>query len=242
MRFASALAAAGAAALVAGFGVAAAHPARPLRPAPAKGSATPVISIRPDVVHLLGAMDAAPSTAFCERNYKIACYTARQVEQAFDLTALYKKGITGKGETIVIVDSFGSPTVRRDLAVFDLAAGLPAPPKLTIIQPEGPVAPYRPTANRAGWAGEADLDVEYAHAIAPGASILLVETPTSENEGSTGFPAIVKAEKYVVSHHLGGVISQSFSATEQTFTTKASLLDLRGAYTAAAAAGVTVLA
>ena len=34
-----------------------------------------------------------------------------------------------------------------------------------------------------GWAGETTLDVEYAHAIAPGANILLVETPTSENEG-----------------------------------------------------------
>ena len=242
MRFASALAAAGAAALVAGFGVAAAHPARPLRPAPAKGSATPVISIRPDVVHLLGVMDGAPSTAFCERNYKIACYTARQVEQAFDLTALYKKGITGKGETIVIVDSFGSPTVRRDLAVFDLAAGLPAPPKLTIIQPAGPVAPYRPTANRAGWAGEADLDVEYAHAIAPGASILLVETPTAENEGRTGFPAIVRAETYVINHHLGGVISQSFSASELSFASPRRLLTLRAAYRDAVRKGVTILA
>ncbi len=81
-----------------------------------------------------------------------------------------------------------------------------------------------------GWAGETELDVEYAHTIAPGANILLVETPTSENEGTTGFPQIVKAEKYVVSHHLGGVISQSFSATEQSFATPSRLLNLRGAY------------
>ncbi len=72
------------------------------------------------------------------------------------------------------------------------------------------MAPYKPNGNREGWAGETDLDVEYAHAIAPGANILLVETPTSENEGTTGFPQIEKAEKYVVRHHLGGVISQSF--------------------------------
>ena len=78
--------------------------------------------------------------------------------------------------------------------------------------------------------------------MAPGAKILLVETPTSENEGTTGFPQIVAAEKYVISHHLGGVISQSFSTTEQTFPSRQSLLALRGAYKEAAANGVTVLA
>ena len=68
-----------------------------------------------------------------------------------------------------------------------------------------------------GWAGETTLDVEYAHALAPGASILLVETPASENEGTSGFPQIMKAEEYVINHGLGAVISQSFSATEETF-------------------------
>ncbi len=93
-----------------------------------------------------------------------------------------------------------------------------------------------------GWAGETTLDVEWAHTMAPGARILLVETPVSETEGTVGFPQIVTAEKYVINHHLGGVISQSFSATEQTFPSKASLLALRGAYIEAAAEGVTMLA
>ena len=46
----------------------------------------------------------------------------------------------------------------------------------------------------------------------------------------TGFPQIVKAEEYVINHHLGDVISQSFSATEQTFPSKAHVDALRGAY------------
>ena len=83
--------------------------------------------------------------------------------------------------------------------------------------------------------------MEYAHAIAPGASIVLVETPTSENEGTTGFPQIVAAEKYVISRHLGDVISQSFSATEQTFPSRQALLRLRSAYLEAPGQGVTVL-
>jgi subtilase family serine protease len=208
---------------------------------PASHAASPAVVIAPDVIHAAHALSVPPSTAYCERHFKIACYLPGQIQQAYGLPQLYRRGITGAGQTIVIVDSFGSPTVAHDLAVFDKTAGIPAPPSLRVIQPAGKVPPYKPTDDRVGWAGETDLDVEYAHAIAPGASILLVETPTSEDEGTTGFPQIVTAEKFVISHHLGGVISQSFSATEQTFPTKASLLNLRGAYTAAKTAGVTVL-
>jgi subtilase family serine protease len=208
---------------------------------PAPGAAS--VTITPQAIHALAApLPSAPSTAFCEQQYHIACYLPGQLQQGFDLPRLYREGITGRGQTIVIVDSFGSPTVAADLRVFDEATGLPPPPSLKIIQPAGKVPPYRPTSDREGWAGETDLDVEYAHAIAPSAAILVVETPTSENEGTTGFPQIVTAEKYVISHHLGGVISQSFSATEQTFPSRRSLLSLRGAYIDAAKSGVTVLA
>ena len=211
------------------------------RPAPASAPGN-LVAIRPGAVHILARPAATPpTTAFCEQYYHIACYLPAQIQQAYNLPRLYRQGITGRGQTIIIVDSFGSPTVRRDLSRFDRAAGLPAPPSLKIIQPAGKVPPYQPNADREGWAGETDLDVEYAHAIAPGASILLVETPTSEDEGTTGFPQIVAAEKYVISHHLGGVISQSFSATEQTFRSPRSLLRLRGAYLDAARQGVTVL-
>jgi subtilase family serine protease len=201
------------------------------------------VTISPDAVHAVtGAAATPPATSLCEQRYHIACYRPAQIQQAYNLPRLYRQGVTGRGQTIIIVDSFGSPTVARDLASFDRGAHLPAPPSLKVIQPAGRVPAYQPTANREGWAGETDLDVEYAHAIAPGARILLVETPTSENEGTTGFPQIVAAEKYVISHHLGGVISQSFSATEQTFPSKQSLLSLRGAYIDAARQGVTVLA
>jgi subtilase family serine protease len=211
-------------------------------PPPVARPAIAGVLIQPGIVHLRGALAGPPTDAYCQRNYSIGCYSARQIEQAFDVVPLLRAGVTGKGETIVIVDSYGSPTVRRDLAAFDQAEGLPAPPHMSIIEPAGRVAAYKANANREGWAGETDLDVEYAHAIAPGAGIVLVETPTAENEGRTGFPAIVQAEKYVVDHHLGSVISQSFSASERSFARPHDLLSLRGAYTAAAASGVTVLA
>ncbi len=238
-RFVSTMAAAaGSAVLLA----AAVIPGSAVRSTQAGGRVVAAVLISPDYQHVTGAHAVPPTTAYCEAHYKIACYLPRQFEQAYDLPVLYAKGITGKGQTIVIVDSYGSPTVVHDLAVFDRQAGLPPPPSLRIIQPAGKVPAYVADASREGWAGETDLDVEYAHAIAPGASILLVETPTSENEGRTGFPQIEKAEKYVISHHLGGVISQSFSATEQSFAAPRRLLTLRGAYQEAARARVTVLA
>jgi subtilase family serine protease len=198
--------------------------------------AAATIAIQPDIaMSRLISTSAPPTTAQCEAQFQVACYSPNQIERAYDLPALYANGYNGAGKTIVIVDSFGSTTVRHDLAVFDKAFNLPAPPSFKIIQPAGAV----PHPN-SGWAGETDLDVEYSHAIAPGANILLVETPTSENEGTTGFPQIVEAENYVINHHLGDVISQSFSATEETFPTKQSLLNLRSAYINAAAHGVTV--
>ena len=209
-----------------------------------RATAQATVVIRPEAIHVGGAFSAPVSTAVCEKKIHIACYGAGQVRQAYNVWPLYRKGITGAGETIVIVDSFGSPTIKHDLGVFDAAYNLSPPPSLKVIQPAGKVAPYVPNNDRAGWAGETTLDVEYAHAMAPGANILLVETPTSENEGTTGFPQIVTAEEYVIDNHLGDVISQSFSATEQTFPTAQSLLDLRSAYIDAAepANNVTVLA
>ena len=207
-----------------------------------KGAGLADVAVRPGVQHVGHAQLSPPTTASCRKDYKVACYQPAQIQQAYHLPALYARGITGRGTTIVIVDSFGSPTVRHDLKVFDRATGLPDPPSLKVIQPAGKVPPYRPNENREAWAGETELDVEYAHAMAPGASILVVATPTSENEGTTGFPQIVAAEKFVIRRHLGGVISQSFGATEQTFPSRRAMARLRGAYVAAARSGVTVLA
>ncbi|MGE5292436.1 MAG: S8 family serine peptidase [Micromonosporaceae bacterium] len=183
-----------------------------------------------------------PTTADCIASAGIPCYAPFQLQQAYDLKPLYAHGLTGRGRTIVIVDAFGSPTVQADLQKFDTDFGLPAPPHFTIIQPAGPVPPFDPTdPDMAGWGEETSLDVQWAHSIAPGANILLVETPVSETEGVQGFPEIVMAENYVINHHLGDVISQSFGATENTFPSVKSLLQLRSAYKNAFAHHVTVL-
>jgi subtilase family serine protease len=231
-------------AAVAGAGLGAPSPVAGSSAPPALASAAlSGVIVRPGVIHVGRALASAPTTAVCEKDYQVACYEPAQIQQAYNLPALYASGVTGRGTTIVIVDSYGSPTIKNDLGVFDKTFNLPAPPSFTIIQPEGKVPAYDPaSSDMVGWAGETTLDVEYAHTVAPGANILLVETPVAETEGVHGFPQIVAAERYVIEHHLGDVISQSFSATERTFPTAAAVDALRGAYQLAAQDKVTVLA
>jgi subtilase family serine protease len=201
-----------------------------------------VVTVQPASIRSqLASKTQPPTEAQCVASFTVPCYDPAQIETAYNEQPLFAHGITGRGQTIVIVDAFGSPTIRSDLATFDAAFHLPAPPSFKIIQPAGPVGPYNPST-MSGWAGETTLDVEWSHSVAPGASIVLAETPVAETEGVAGFPQIVEAENYVIDHHLGEVISQSFGATEGTFPTPRSLLDLRSAYFNALFHRVTVLA
>ncbi|HEY6378472.1 MAG TPA: S53 family peptidase [Candidatus Dormibacteraeota bacterium] len=194
-------------------------------------------------IHELGALHSPPTTAECLNViFGFHCYQPFQLARAYGLTALHKAGIDGRGRSILIVDSFGSPTIAHDLKVFDQTFGIPDPPSFTIRHDAGAPPPFDPNnSDMAGWAAETTLDVEWSHVFAPGARIVLEETPVSETEGVQGFPEIVKAENYAINHGLADVISQSFGATEETFPGKAALLALRGSFKNAARHHVTVL-
>jgi subtilase family serine protease len=200
------------------------------------------VSVQPAALRSqLASPTQPPTEAQCVTSFTVPCYDPAQFQTAYNEKPLFAHGITGRGQTIVIVDSFGSPTIKSDLATFDKQFSLPAPPSFKIIQPAGAVGPYNPST-MSGWAGETTLDVEWSHTMAPGASIVLVETPVAETEGTGGLPQIVQAENYVIDHHLGQVISQSFGATEQTFPSKQAIFQLRSAYVNAFFHHVTVLA
>jgi subtilase family serine protease len=196
---------------------------------------------------LVGKQLPAPvSTTDCQADFGISCYTPVQYRAAYDLNPLYSQGVTGRGETIVIVDSYGSPTIRNDIKVFDQQFGFPNP-DLQIVK-FGSIPPFDPTnSTMVGWAEETTLDVEYAHSVAPDAKIVLAETPVAETEGVTGFPEMMSAEESLINAGVGDVISQSFGATENTFPgfssgNYSSLLSLRYAFKDALAHHVTVLA
>lgn len=184
-----------------------------------------------------------PDTTYCRAKLGYACYQPKQIRHAYNLEPLAAEGFDGRGYTIVLIEAFGSPTIEADLRAFDKAMGLPDPPSFKVIAPVGPPPRFDPNnPDMVAWAEETSLDVEWAHAIAPGASLLVVTTPVSETEGITGFPEIVAAENYVIDHGLGDVISQSFGATEETFAGAAQIQGLRSAFANAREHGVAVLA
>jgi subtilase family serine protease len=208
----------------------------------APAAATAAVSVEPGALSVLASTTQPPTQSQCVAAFTVPCYVPTQLQTAYNEQPLFNRGITGKGETIVLVDAFGSPSIQSDLSTFDAQFGFPDPPSFKVLQPDGPVN-FDPTnGTDQSWAGETTLDVEYSHAMAPGANIVLVETPVAETEGVAGFPQIVEAENYVINHHIGDVISQSFGATEASFPSARSVRDLRSAYFNAAAHGVTVLA
>jgi subtilase family serine protease len=113
----------------------------------------------------------------------------------------------GAGKTIAIVDAYDDPTAEADLGAFSSQYGLPACTRangcFTKVNQTGGAS--LPRAN-AGWALEISLDVQWAHAIAPGARILLVEA------ASNSFTNLLAAEDYAKTH--AQYVSNSWGASE----------------------------
>jgi len=172
-------------------------------------------------VHLAVASATAPSDAECRADFGVPCYSPQEIHNAYGLTPILKAGYTGKGETIVIIDSFGSPTITQDLKAFDASYGLPDPPSFTVLAPLGTVPFDVNNSDMVGWAFETTLDVEWSHAMAPDAKIVLLTSPVSETEGVQGMPEFLALENFALDHHLGNIVSQSWGATENTLFTPA---------------------
>ncbi|MEU1628096.1 S53 family peptidase [Streptomyces sp. NPDC020096] len=195
----------------------------------------------------LNPVFASPvSTSECRKRIGRGCYSPLQYRTAYDLASLQARGITGKGRTIVIVDSFGSPTIQHDLDVFDRRWGLPD--SAVDVLRWGDVPPFNPKdPDQNGWADETTLDVEAAHAVAPGARIVLVETAVAETEGTVGVPEMMSAINHLVNEGKADVVSMSWATSEAQFPGFAqgdytSLTTLRYAFANAARHGVTLTA
>src|SRR2546425_5625080 len=147
----------------------------------------------------------------------IVCYTPKFIKKAYEYPSTAT--IDGAGQTIVIVDAFGSPTVESDLALFDSLFGIPAPPSFTIFCGNSPkpfdtsTCPHvnintNPMHGVFSWTIETSLDVQYAHAMAPGANIVLDVAATSSGN------AINEAEAAAIAAFPGAIFSQSFGIPE----------------------------
>jgi subtilase family serine protease len=225
-------------------------------------AALPIPQPTTDTAQFVKAGTTPPTQAQCAAVLPrgITCFGPQAVQSAYNLGPLYDQGLTGKGVTIAIVDSYGSDTMAHDLHVYDQAFGLkpmcgeegvtcaPGMPKFSELSLNGtPDTKSQPgngthQEDKSAWAIEVALDVETSHAIAPDANILLVHTNNAETLGVQGFPNMMKAEDYVVKNHLADIISQSFGSAEEAFGSPQSLLNLRYAFKDAKANNVTVLA
>lgn len=126
-------------------------------------------------------------------------YTPAQVRGYLGLTG------TGAGQTIAVVTAYDAPRAEQDLATFNAAFGLPAPPSFRKVNQTG--GTKYPSVN-AGWALEAALDVQWAHAVAPGAGILLVEA------SSSALTNLLSAVSWAAAQPGVSVVSGSFGTTE----------------------------
>lgn len=164
-----------------------------------------------------GGPDSCPSEASFGGSI---CFTPHTLRLAYGIQALTDMGDTGKGQTVVDIVSFGSPTLQQDIDVFDQQFGLPAI-TLNILAPLGTKPFDSNDPDMTGWQQETTLDVEIIHAVAPDAGIVVLTSPVSETEGTIGLPQFLQLEQYAVQHHLGQIFSQSFTASEATLADSA---------------------
>ena len=158
-------------------------------------SATAGLTVQP--MFVLGPMasgGAPPSSA----------YTPAQIQQAYGFNQIAFGGVTGNGsgETIAIVDAYNDPNIQADLNTFDSQFGL-APTTVSVVNQNGgsslPVAD-----STGGWEVEESLDVEWAHAIAPGAKIVLVEASSATDTNLLAAVNYAAGRANVVSMSWGG--------------------------------------
>lgn len=185
---------------------------------------TPALIYNPETAPVGGApfcnFRGSPTISY------LICYPPNFIKTAYDFPTLVysgslgtvSDGYNGTGSTIVIVDAFGSPTIASDLIQFDTSFSLPAPPSFTVLCGPtwtGAVGDHCPTYNATapagtfdelGWSEEITLDVTTAHALAPGANIVLVVSNSDFDSDLTA------AEMAVVSNptYAGSIMTQSF--------------------------------
>ena len=139
-------------------------------------------------------------------------YAPGDLQAAYGLPAVYKSGITGAGQTIVLLEGYGYPTAKADANAAAKLAGLPAltQANFSIIYPIG--KPSDPNIGiESGWNIEIALDIQSSHSIAPGANILVA---ACNGEDDFSFLACMKK---IVDKKLGFVVSDSWEEDQDLF-------------------------
>jgi subtilase family serine protease len=148
-----------------------------------------------------------PAYAGKQLPYAVCGYPPSQLRSADQLDVASRAGLDGHGTTVAIVDAFASPTLYQDAAEYarrnDPAYPLKASQYSQIVFPPTPGAGDPSQCDASGWYGEQSLDVEAAHAMAPGAKILYVGASDCGD-------GLDKALNTIVSGNLAQIVSNSY--------------------------------
>jgi subtilase family serine protease len=208
-----------------------------VRPGAVKPAAMQPGGVQPGGVQPGGVQP--PGVSCGPPDYYIECYSPSQYQVAYGVAPLLKRGITGKGETVVVPELANRPgpnftDIRKDLAAFDRKFGLPTAKLKVITSLAGAGAPYV--------AGTEEVeDTEIVHAIAPGAALDVVLVPGNATTSAAHFTAAVTGAIHVAVTQGAAVFSLSGSGGEHVFT-PAQVASLQAALRQAAGSRLTVVA
>jgi hypothetical protein len=184
--------------------------------APTAVPASPTVAVAPTPSGpFFSPNGTGPTNTECGNFAGYRCYSPEDVQQAFNITSLYRDGFDGRGQTIVILGAGQTASLQSDLHQFDQAWSLPDV-QVQILQPHGPPAPYQCPGGYDGLQVENTLDVEWSHAIAPGANIILIigDNNVGSPKENCVHNSIPDDVNYALNNHLGQVISISYSGSE----------------------------
>jgi subtilase family serine protease len=137
-------------------------------------------------------------------NELVCTYLPYQLQIAYGMPDVYTSGYNGAGQSIALVEGYGYPTLEKDANEFAKLAGLPKfnSSNFSFVYPEGKPNPELGIVS--GWNIEIALDIDTAHTIAPGASIVEVITNGQDNED---FQASIQ---YIAENSLANSVSNSY--------------------------------
>ncbi len=178
---------------------------------------------------------------------QIHCYSPKQFAHAYQIDQVYAEGYTGKGQVIILANVLGSPTLQRDLDHFSDSFGLPKT-AIQFIYPNGVVTNPLASPDQLQAAQEITLDTEWAHAIAPDATIVNIISVVDETVPSQvgSMAGLFKGIQMASDQYPGAIVSISTGIGEPDITDDDIKTYVKGSFHEilmnAANAGLTVIA
>jgi subtilase family serine protease len=161
-------------------------------------------------------------------------YTPAQLQKHYGLSSLISQGYNGSGQTIALVEAYGYSAAKDDANVAAALFGLP---KLTsssfsVVYPDGAPLSSK-AADLSGWTGEIALDIQSAHAIAPGAKIVVVAAAGQDNED------LIDALSYIIKNKVAYTVSSSWEIDDEILSGSAEEQAFNSVLKKGAASGIS---